>query len=31
VINEWNASLSKDGIVRLQSAVEVEFEPAGTK
>jgi len=30
VINEWNASLSKDGVVRLQSAVEVDFEaPAG--
>ena len=30
VINEWNASLSKDGIVRLQSAVEVEFETPGS-
>jgi nicotinamidase-related amidase len=30
VINEWNTSLSKDGIVRLQSAVEVDFEaPSG--
>ncbi len=29
VINEWNASLSKDGIVRLQSAVEVDFESPG--
>ncbi|MHB8107348.1 MAG: isochorismatase family protein [Candidatus Cryosericum sp.] len=31
VINEWNASLSKDGIVRLQSTVEVEFEAPGSK
>jgi nicotinamidase-related amidase len=31
VINEWNTSLSKDGIVRLQSAVEVDFETPASK
>jgi nicotinamidase-related amidase len=31
VINEWNTSLSKDSVVRLQSAVEVDFETPGTK
>jgi len=31
VINEWNTSLSKNGIVRLQSTVEVDFEQPVTK
>jgi nicotinamidase-related amidase len=31
VINEWNTSLSKDGVVRLQSTVEVEFEAPSSK
>ncbi|MHB8071503.1 MAG: isochorismatase family protein [Candidatus Cryosericum sp.] len=31
VINEWNTTLSKDGVVRLQSTVEVEFEAPGSK
>ena len=31
VINEWNTSLSKDGVVRLQSTVEVDFEEPGGK
>jgi len=31
VINEWNTTLSHDGIVRLQSAAEVDFEALGAK
>jgi nicotinamidase-related amidase len=31
VINEWNATLSHDGVVRLESTVEVDFEAPGTK
>jgi len=31
VINEWNATLSHDGVVRLESTVEVDFEVPGTK
>ena len=31
VINEWNTTLSHDGVVRLQSTVEVDFEAPATK
>jgi len=31
VINEWNTTLSHDGVVRLESTVEVDFEAPGTK
>ena len=31
VINEWNTSLSKDKVVRLQSTVEVDFETPASK
>ena len=31
VINEWNATLSHDGVVRLASTVEVDFETPGSK
>jgi nicotinamidase-related amidase len=31
VINEWNATLSHDGVARLESTVEVDFEAPGTK